>query len=235
MPVLYLPGSLCDERVFSHQLSAIDHPSVVADLTRDESFEAMALRALDMMPTRFAVVGLSMGAIVAAEIARLAPTRVAGMALIDFNLDAPDEAQNCTRRRWATEVKTGNFAQVVDEIGPTMSAAPEVHGPLIAAMARAVGPDGFRRQNDALLIRHDRRPIVAEFGGPVLIAAGRHDQACPPHLHTELAARVPDATVVIAEKAGHLSTIDEPATLTRALRTWLQQIPNTHFQQEEDQ
>ena len=136
MPVLFLPGSLCDERVFADQLLRIDHPSAVADLTLDDSLTAMATRALSEAPPQFAVVGLSMGGIIAAEIARLARERVSGMALIDFNLDAPDEAQNQDRRRWAADVRAGHFARVVEEIGPKMSISPEVHGPLIADMAR---------------------------------------------------------------------------------------------------
>ena len=226
VPVLFLPGSLCDERVFADQLREIDNPCAVADLTLDDSITAMAARAIGEAPPQFAVVGLSMGGIVAAEIADLAPERVAGMALIDFNLDAPDEAQNQNRRRWASDVRAGHFARVVEEIGPAMSISPEVHGPLIADMAKAVGPAGFLRQNDALLDRHDRRPIAAGFKGPVLIACGRHDQLCPPKLHADLAARVPDASLVIAEHAGHLSTIDQPAPLTGAIKSWLQMCNN---------
>ncbi len=226
LPVLFLPGSLCDERVFAEQLRDIDHPSIVADLTLDESFTSMAIRTLGEAPPRFAVVGLSMGAIVAAEIAHLAPERVAAMALIDFNLNAPDEVQNRNRRRWADEVRAGRFASVVKEISANMSISPQRHGPLIADMARSVGPLGFLRQNDALLVRHDRRPIVENFQGPVLIACGRHDRLCPPELHTDLAECVRDAHVVIAEQAGHLSTIDQPARLTRALVGWLQMCNN---------
>ncbi len=226
MPVLFLPGSLCDERVFADQLLQIDHPSAVADLTLDDSLTDMATRALSEAPPQFAVVGLSMGSIIAAEIAHLAPERVAGMALIDFNLDAPDEAQNRNRRRWASDVRSGHFARVVEEIAPAMSISPEVHGPLIADMARTVGPAGFLRQNDALLERHDRRPIVANFEGPILIACGRHDQLCPPKLHADLAERAPDARLVIAEHAGHLSTIDQPAPLTSAIKSWLQMCNN---------
>lgn len=226
VPVLYLPGSLCDERVFADQLREVDHPSAVADLTLDDSLTAMATRALSEAPPQFAVVGLSMGSILAAEIAHLAPQRVAGMALIDFNLDAPDEAQNRNRRRWASDVRSGHFARVVEEIAPAMSISPEVHGPLIADMARAVGPAGFLRQNDALLDRHDRRPIVANFEGPILIACGRHDQLCPPKLHADIAAGASDARLVIAEHAGHLSTIDQPAPLTSAIKSWLQMCNN---------
>ena len=227
MPVLFLPGSLCDERVFADQLHNINHHSAVADLTLDDSITAMAARALSEAPSHFAVVGLSLGGIIAAEIAQLAPERVTGMALIDFNLDAPDEAQNRDRRRWASDVRAGHFVRVVEEISPRMSLSPAVHGPLIADMAMTVGPAGFLRQNDALLDRYDRRPIVASFKGPVLIACGRHDRLCPPKLHTELAATAPGASLVIAEHAGHLSTIDQPALITRAIEDWLQ-ICNNH-------
>ena len=226
MPVLFIPGSLCDERVFADQLRELDHPAAIADLTLDDSLTAMAARALSQAPPQFAVVGLSMGAIIAAEIAHLSPERVTGMALIDFNLDAPDEVQNRNRRRWASDVRAGHFARVVEEIAPMMSVSPEVHGPLIAEMARAVGPAGFLRQNDALLGRHDRRPIVTDFERPILIACGRHDQLCPPKLHADLAARLPDASLVIAEHAGHLSTIDQPAPLNSAIKSWLQMCNN---------
>jgi pimeloyl-ACP methyl ester carboxylesterase len=226
LPVLFLPGSLCDERVFADQLRDIDHPCTVADLTLDDSITAMATRALCEAPPQFAVVGLSLGAIIAAEIAHIAPERVAGMALIDFNLDAPDDQQNRTRRRWADDVRAGHFARVVDEIAPDMTISPEAHGPLIADMARTVGPEGFLKQNEALLDRHDRRPIVSSFQRPLLIACGRHDQPCPPRLHADLAARVPHAALVVAERAGHLSTIDQPARLTSAIESWLQMCNN---------
>lgn len=103
-PVIFLPGSLCDERVFADQLREIDQPCEVADLTLDDSIMAMATRVLREAPPRFALVGLSLGGIVAAEIARLASERVQAMALIDTNLGAADDAQLRTRRRWATDV-----------------------------------------------------------------------------------------------------------------------------------
>lgn len=43
----------------------------------------MAIRALAAAPPRFIAMGLSMGGIVALEIARTTPERLAGIALID--------------------------------------------------------------------------------------------------------------------------------------------------------
>jgi len=223
-PVIFLPGSLCDERVLADQLREIDQPCEVADLTLDDSIAAMAIRVLRAAPPRFALVGLSMGGIVASEIARLAPERVLAMALLDTNLGVADDLQLRTRRRWASDVRSGRFAQVVEELVPALTISPEAHGPLIVEMATAVGPAGFLRQNEALLHRRDQLSIVSRFQGPILIACGSHDRLCSPRVHADLAARFAHARLLVVEQAGHLSSIDQPVALTSGLTDWLDDL-----------
>ena len=223
-PVIFLPGSLCDERVFADQLREIDQPCEVADLTLDDSIAAMAIRVLRAAPPRFALVGLSMGGIVASEIARLASERVLAMALLDTNLGVADDLQLRTRRRWASDVRSGRFAQVVEELVPALTISPEAHGPLIVEMATAVGPAGFLRQNEALLHRRDQLSIVSRFQGPILIACGSDDRLCSPRVHADLAARFAHARLLVVEQAGHLSSIDQPVALTSGLMDWLDDL-----------
>ena len=223
-PVIFLPGSLCDERVFADQLREIDQPCEVADLTLDDSIAAMAIRVLRAAPPRFALVGLSMGGIVASEIARLASERVLAMALLDTNLGVADDLQLRTRRRWASDVRSGRFAQVVEELVPALTISPEAHGPLIVEMATAVGPAGFLRQNEALLHRRDQLSIVSRFQGPILIACGSDDRLCSPRVHADLAGRFAHARLLVVEQAGHLSSIDQPVALTRGLTDWLDDL-----------
>ncbi len=229
-PVIFLPGSLCDERVFADQLREIDQPCEVADLTLDDSIAAMAIRVLRAAPPRFALVGLSMGGIVAAEIARLASERVLAMALVDTNLGVADDLQLRTRRRWASDVRSGYFAQVVEELVPALTISPEAHGPLIVEMATAVGPAGFLRQNEALLHRYDQQSIVSRFQGPTLIACGSDDQLCPPRVHADLAARFAHVRLLVVEQAGHLSSIDQPEALTSGLTDWLDDLNKNQTQ-----
>lgn len=223
-PVIFLPGSLCDERVFADQLREIDQPCEVADLTLDDSIAAMAIRVLRAAPPRFALVGLSMGGIVASEIARLASERVLAMALLDTNLGVADDLQLRTRRRWASDVRSGRFAQVVEELVPALTISPEAHGPLIVEMATAVGPAGFLRQNEALLHRRDQLSSVSRFQGPILIACGSDDRLCSPRVHADLAARFAHARLLVVEQAGHLSSIDQPVALTSGLTDWLDDL-----------
>lgn len=228
LPVVFAPGSLCDGRLFEAQLRGIDAECSVADLTLDDSIEAMAGRLLRGAPPRFALVGLSLGGVVAAEVIRRAPGRVRGLALIDTNLDEPDGRQIATLRRWQAAVRSGQLASVIAEFVPRMTNNPKRYGQLVTEMALAVGPAGFLRQNTALQGRHDRRGVLSGADVPILVVCGADDAMCPPSLHADLADRSPHARLVVVAQAGHLSTIDQPEELTSVLADWLELCNTTN-------
>jgi pimeloyl-ACP methyl ester carboxylesterase len=43
----------------------------------------------------------------------------------------------------------------------------------------------------------------------------------PPELSEEIAAAIPGAQLEFIENAGHLSTLEQPEAVNRALRRWL--------------
>jgi pimeloyl-ACP methyl ester carboxylesterase len=55
----------------------------------------------------------------------------------------------------------------------------------------------------------------------VLVLCGRHDVLTPPALHREMAALMPQADLVVVEDSGHMSPMEQPAAVTRAMRQWL--------------
>ena len=92
-PIIFLPGLLCDERIWSEQARALaPAPTLIADLTRDESVGAMAERALADAPQRFSLVAVSMGGYVAFELFRRAPERISRLALFDTRAGAETAA-----------------------------------------------------------------------------------------------------------------------------------------------
>src|SRR5262249_33357787 len=72
IPLLLLPGLLCDDALWRRQVEGLADIAVprVADLTQDDSFPGMARRVLSQAPERFALAGLSMGGYLAQEIMR---------------------------------------------------------------------------------------------------------------------------------------------------------------------
>ena len=83
-PLVLVPGMMCDARVFGPQIDAFstDTAVMVAPITKGERVEEIASDLLEILPPKFALAGLSMGAIVAMELLRRAPGRVTRIALI---------------------------------------------------------------------------------------------------------------------------------------------------------
>lgn len=226
LPIVLLPGSLCDERLFAE----VDFGDALvhhADLTHSDTITGLARDVLAAAPERFVAIGLSLGGIVATEMAALEPNRVAALGLLDTNLAPIDPAQTERREAWRSDVRAGHLAAVIEAMVPSLTTDPERHGELIVEMARSVGSTGFLNQNDALLHRtRDRRSELARFPGPVFVGYGYADAVCPPALHAELVVHRSDAELVGFDEAGHLVSLDRPEALSAALRRWIFTVQN---------
>ena len=219
-----LPGTLCDARVFGPMLADAAMPDrtiLHGDMSGLPSAQALARSLLAQAPTRFIPVGFSLGAIVALEMAVLAPERIGAMVLIAANGRDVPLADHAARRAAADT----DPAAFVDLLWPR-SVAPDRHGDtalraLIAAMARSAPTGTLPRQTEVALTRHDKRPLLATMAMPVLVLGGAHDQIAPPALQQELAQRLPCATLRIAGDAGHFLPLERPDFCARALADWL--------------
>lgn len=226
-PVLFLPGALCDRRLFAHQL---DHLGDVAaprfvDVPDHASVAAMATAVLAAAPARFALVGLSLGGIVGLEIVRRAPARVSRLALAATSA-APDPPRMTeVRRASIARVRAGAFAAQVDDVLPFLVAAAtrERAGATTAvrAMALGLGAERYARQVEAIAGRPDQRAVPPAIGCPTVVICGREDAVIPLDSHRALAAAIPGARLAIVEQAGHLVPFEQPQATTALLRDWL--------------
>ncbi len=228
LPLVLLPGMMCDARLFLPQVEALSarRTTVVADLTGARTMTGLAAAVLADLPPRFALAGLSMGGIVAMEMVRQAPGRVARLALMDTNPRAELPAVRARRDPQIGRVLAGGLARVMrDEMKPNYLAA----GPdrprildLCMAMALDLGPEAFVDQSLALRDRPDQQETLRRVAVPTLILCGRDDALCPLERHELMAGLVPGARLAIIEGAGHLPTLEQPAATTAALRRWLE-------------
>ena len=227
MPLVLLPGLLCDRELWAAQLDALADVAemTVADLTGADSMAGMAEAALAAAPPRFALAGLSMGGYVAFEIMRRAPARVTRLALLDTSA-RPDTPEAGERRRALIRMaQRGEFRGVSPRLLPQWVHPERMKDPDFVArateMTRRVGRDAFVRQQTAIMHRPDSRPGLAAIGVRTLVLCGRQDEATPVDRHREIAADVPDSRLVVVEECGHLAPMERPAEVSAALRTWL--------------
>jgi pimeloyl-ACP methyl ester carboxylesterase len=197
----------------------------IADNTRDDTIATIASRILTDAPRRFALAGLSMGGYISFEIVRQASDRIDRLALLDTS--ARPDTPELTERRHAqiALARGGRFAEA-DQQFPLL-VHPSRHGDpsardLVRLMADETGPDAFIRQQQAIMGRVDSRPGLGAIDRPTLVLVGDSDQLTPPELSAEIAGSIPGARLVVVAGAGHLSTLDQPEQVTRALVAWLQ-------------
>lgn len=226
LPRLMLPGHMCDARLWS--LAAMDGDCVDGDLTRDDSIAAMAQRVLAAAPTRFVAIGFSMGGIVALEIARVAPDRLAGVVLSDTNAGADLPERSAARLAQQAEVRGGGLRRVVGEelkpayLAPENCARQDILD-LVMAMAVDLGADVFARQSEALRLRPDATAVLPGIACPVLVLCGADDPLCPPAWHREMAATIPHARLAVVAGAGHLLPLEQPDAFAALIDTWRDQ------------
>lgn len=227
-PLVLLPGLLCDERLWRHQVEHLRDIAdiVVAELTESDSMNGMARSVLEQSPERFALAGLSMGGYVAQEVMRAAPERVTHLALLDTSARADTPEQTQARRKLVKLARDGRFEEVPRALLPKLlhprNLDDDALVPEILDMARAVGPDAFERQEEAIIGRRDGREDLGAITCPTLVLCGGEDALTPLHLHEEMADAIPGARLRVIEGAGHLATLERPEEVTAALRDWLE-------------
>ncbi|MFN6999337.1 alpha/beta fold hydrolase [Elioraea tepidiphila] len=228
LPLLLLPGLLCDAALWTHQAHHLgrDRTVTVADLRHDDSLDAMAARVLAAAPPRFALAALSMGGYVAFAMLRAARERIARLALLDTSARADTDEQRTRRRVLLDLSRRGQFKGVTPRLlpyylHPDCLAAPEPGG-TVMAMAERLGPEVFLRQQHAIMHRPDSRDLLRGIATPTLVICGREDAATPLEHSEEIAALIPGARLAVIEECGHLSPLERPQAVTALLRLWLE-------------
>ncbi len=228
LPVVLVPGLLCTARLYAEQIPVLWRfgAVTVANHTRDDSMQAIARRILAAAPLRFALAGLSLGGYIAFEIVRQAPERVAKLAILDSRVGAEVPAQTASRLPLIELAKTGRFAEIPDRLFPVFVHRDRLGDAalksLVRTMAEETGPDAFLRETQAIMTRADARPGLAAIACPTLVLVGDGDQLTPPKLAEEIAAGIRGARLVVIPACGHISTLERPEAVNKALAEWME-------------
>jgi pimeloyl-ACP methyl ester carboxylesterase len=226
-PLVLAPGLNCTAELYAPQWRdlGVGRSVVVADHRRDDSLGAIAERLLAAAPPRFALAGLSMGGYIAFEVMRRAPERVTRLALLDTSAKPATPESNALRQEMIDLAASGPFEKVMAMLWMRLVAPArredQALREVVRRMAGETGPDGFIRQQRAIMGRPDSRPGLAAIAVPTLVLVGSEDILTPPAEAEEIAGAIAGSKLVVVPGAGHLSTLEAPDSVTGALRDWL--------------
>ena len=234
--VMFLPGLACDADVWTHQSRTFaERASVtVVDYGASDSITKMAQAALESATGQIAIAGHSMGGRVAFEIMRIAPARVAGLALLDtayrgFPGGEAGEREIAKRSELVRLASTKGMRAMAEFwmpgiIHPDRMSDSALTGAILAMMSRK-SPEIFAAQIKALLGRPDATALLPTIDCPTLVLCGRKDTWSPLEGHREIAAAIPNTQLDIIEHCGHMAPMERPEDVTAALSAWLERLP----------
>jgi pimeloyl-ACP methyl ester carboxylesterase len=245
--VALLHGFPLDSRMWEAQLAALgDAPGgcrvVAPDLrgfgqSKSETpftIESLAddvhalLSAVGALPT--VLVGLSMGGYVALAYAKKYPKDLRGLVLVDTKAEGDTPEGKAGRQKMIDLVRKDGSKAVADQMLPKMlskdaAAQRPQQAQALSRIMESCPPRTIEHALAAMRDRPDRAPELSSIRAPTLVLVGESDAITPPDVSESMAKKVPGAKLVTIRGAGHMSPMEQPEQVNRALRAFLESLP----------
>lgn len=218
-------GYQCPRLSRSTQVIALDLPghgrSPGPGCCTIAAYSAVLLAMLDALDLEQALLaGHSMGGAIALWTALVAPTRVAGLALI------------------GTGARLPILPALIESFERDPSAAVHLiveraYGPEATPELQAMGAAAFH-QIDPLVFRGDLQACqsytlmeqISDVQCPTLVLCGSVDQVTPPKFSQYLQTHIRGSRLVLVPHAGHMVLLEQPETVYQALAGLVREIPH---------
>ena len=230
--LVLIPGLLNTARLWQEQQESLrqTHHLVFAETHHHDNLEATAASILKHIPNQsfalgFALAGFSMGGYVALEILRQAPQAVTRLALLNTKAEPDTESEQHQRALSIRSAKVGRFVGVTPRlmqrlVHPDQGDNHNLHQ-RVYDMATEIGRQGFLNQQRANMQRSDMRAGLKGFHKPTLLLSSDSDAIIPAKITFAAQQYLPHAQTVLLERTGHLSPLEAPKAVNRALTDWL--------------
>lgn len=206
MTILLLHGWPVSERVWTPQVGALRDAGFTVHVPhlygRGPSIDDWAAQLLRDVDGPVVPVGASMGGYCALAIARRAPERVVGMALVASRADADSFERRRSRQEMITELRAGQRPPLADE---------DIDLELLAVA------------QEAMRDRLDLTGVASSFGGPLLVCVGDQDELVSVDDARALAERALDGRLEVFPGAGHFVAVDQPERFNEVLLDFVSQ------------
>jgi len=204
--VLLLHGWPVSERVWVRQVSALRDagfdPLAPLLYRRGPSIDDWAAQLLRDVEGPLVAVGASMGGYCALALARRAPERLVGMALVGSRADADSFERRRQRQELIYDLRRGNMPDRADD---------------------DANLEDLAIAQEAIRDRLDLTGVLASFGGPVLVCVGDQDDLVSVSEAEQMAATALNGRLEVFQGAGHFVALDQPERFNEVLLDFLSQ------------
>ena len=204
------------------------------DAARGWDITLTAAHLLRQMPPRCVLLGWSLGAKLAMEIAAQEPQRIAGLVLVsptprfavaaDWPYGAAPEVLDALARHLREDYRrtVGEFLGL--QVRGSANAADTLAGLRAALLAQGECPPEVLLRSLQLLHQVDQRPRLPLITSPTLVIAGQYDRVVHPEASRALAALIHGARFAEIPRCGHAPFLSHAEEFCALLEDFLQGV-----------
>ena len=188
------------------------------------------LAFLDALKIKKAVVcGLSMGGYIALNAIQKQPEKFAALLLVDTQCGADTPEGREKRMKTIAFIRKNGLEVYAEESLKNLFAPASfqtrrqavqfIHQTILHTPAEIIC-----RTLQALANRTERCAYLSTINVPVCVVVGSEDKITPPAVAQKMAAEIPDSTLIVIDKAGHLTNLEEPEVFNKAVIGFVKNI-----------
>lgn len=171
--------------------------------------------------------GLSVGGMTAMRAALRFPDRVSALILIDTDADAERAWIKWKSRPMGAGTRLLGLRPFLPVLvrGMFGRTTCRENKPLVEEWRSRFASADIESMRRFLVMLMHRDSVVSrlhEIEAPSLVITGAEDRALPQRLSKRIEDGIPDSKLVVVPKAGHLSTLEQPETVTAAMLDFLE-------------
>lgn len=215
LPIVLLPGTLCDEQVWDKVITelSVTQPVITKPLGAYRNWDDELENLVADLPEEFVLVGFSLGGIAALALLNQYPERVKHLILVASTaLADPKESQARRRELLNLAKQSGDFkALALMQISPCDQRNLGKRGIDFAVkMAERFSVEQYACQTELACSRQDTRATLTQSMLPVDLIYGSEDQACGEDKQRLIEESCHQAKLHRVDGAGHWLPLSHP-------------------------
>lgn len=230
-PVVFFPGTLCDERIFNPCWSHLDiNMRAFVPLQWAEDLAQMKMLSqdrLDYFEQPVHLVGFSMGGYLAALTALQNKPRIASLTLIGSACNALPKSELAMREKTLGLIKRNQYKGLPEKYLNSYfhPSNQQTDGPkqIVKQMERDLGSSVLAAQMRATQPRENLIPKLAKCDFPIYLIHGEQDNLVSQTTLDVMQQGLPNSQLSLVENAGHMLPIEQPLELAKHLAQFLGQ------------
>ena len=225
--IVLMPGMMCTQDVFSHQINMLESffNVIVVEFNEHRDIELGVKNLASNLPNKFHLLGHSMGGIIAMELVKQHSKRVLSLALLNTNPYEEKEELKDKRNKTLKELDALDLISLMrsDYISRYFPDDCRDKNKLIQQcvdMASKLDKKVFYNQSVALRDRKDQTFILENLNCKTLIICGERDEMCPVSYHSNMNKMIKSSDLIVLEDVGHMPMLECPQKLNNYLKNF---------------